>query len=177
MAWSCGLSASSLPAPLHSSGLAVWTPLRSLAGQDPVSASVARVVEEDVQQSTAQEQATTTEDNDPTATEARAEIARKWSVIAAFITAASLLVGAAAAFYGAHSGGHHRDQQRPLGPVLVPCPWRGCRQAPAGSDTCVQYCFSSWASPCRSFFWSDFAPITGDRDTAGPHGPAVPVGF
>jgi hypothetical protein len=77
--------------------------------QDQISASVSRVVERDVQQSTSQEQAKAP-DNDPTQAEARAEVARKWSVIAAFISAASLLVGAAAAFYGAHSGGHHRDR-------------------------------------------------------------------
>jgi hypothetical protein len=77
--------------------------------RDQVTASVSRVVDRDVSQSAAQEQAKAP-DNDPSATEARAEIARKWSVIAAFISAASLLVGAAAAFYGAHSGGHHRDR-------------------------------------------------------------------
>lgn len=77
--------------------------------QDQVSASVDRVVERGVDQSAAQEQAKAP-DNDPTAAEARAEVARKWSVIAAFISAASLLVGAAASFYGAHSGGNHRDK-------------------------------------------------------------------
>jgi predicted 2-oxoglutarate/Fe(II)-dependent dioxygenase YbiX len=77
--------------------------------QDQISASVSGIVERDVQQSTAQEQAKAP-DNDPTKAEARAEIARKWSIIAAFISAASLLVGAVAAFYGAHSGGHHRDR-------------------------------------------------------------------
>ena len=42
--------------------------------------------------------------------ERRADVARKISVISAFITAASLLAGAAAAFLGAHSGGNHRDK-------------------------------------------------------------------
>ena len=32
------------------------------------------------------------------------------SVISGFIAAASLLIGAVASFYGAHSGGHHRDK-------------------------------------------------------------------
>lgn len=79
------------------------------APEDRTSASIASVVEREIDQSTSQERAKA-EDDDPTLTEARAELARKWSVIAAFISAASLLVGAAAAFYGAHSGGHHRDR-------------------------------------------------------------------
>jgi hypothetical protein len=45
-----------------------------------------------------------------TLTERQVEIARKLAIISAFITAASLLVGAVAAFFGAHSGGHHRDK-------------------------------------------------------------------
>ena len=73
------------------------------------SATVGQVVERELDQSAREERAKAPDD-DPTIAEARAEIARKWSVIAAFISAASLLVGAAAAFYGAHSGGHHRDR-------------------------------------------------------------------
>jgi len=40
-----------------------------------------------------------------------AESARKTSVVAAFITAASLLVAAAGAFWAAQMGGNHRDKQ------------------------------------------------------------------
>jgi hypothetical protein len=40
-----------------------------------------------------------------------AETARKTSVVAAFITAASLLVAAAGAFWAAQMGGNHRDKQ------------------------------------------------------------------
>ncbi|MDZ4777822.1 MAG: hypothetical protein SGJ23_13670 [Alphaproteobacteria bacterium] len=44
------------------------------------------------------------------AEEARAEVARRMSIIAAFVAAASLLVSAAAAFFAAGMGGRHRDQ-------------------------------------------------------------------
>lgn len=40
-----------------------------------------------------------------------AESARKTGVLAAFLTAAALLVGAAAAFWAAQMGGNHRDKQ------------------------------------------------------------------
>lgn len=40
-----------------------------------------------------------------------AEHARKMAIIAAFVTAASLLVGAAGAYYGSVTGGNHRDKQ------------------------------------------------------------------
>jgi hypothetical protein len=42
--------------------------------------------------------------------ERQAEVARKWSVLAAFATAAALLAGAVAAFFCAHVGGNHRDR-------------------------------------------------------------------
>lgn len=44
------------------------------------------------------------------AEEARTEVARRMSIIAAFVAAASLLVSAAAAFFSASMGGRHRDQ-------------------------------------------------------------------
>ena len=40
-----------------------------------------------------------------------AETARKTAVLAAFLTAASLLVSAAGAFWAAQMGGSHRDGQ------------------------------------------------------------------
>lgn len=45
-----------------------------------------------------------------TQAEREAEIARKLSVIAAFMAAASLLAGAVAAFWAAGEGGNHRDK-------------------------------------------------------------------
>jgi hypothetical protein len=40
-----------------------------------------------------------------------AETARKWTVLGAFLTAASLLVSGAAAYWAAMKGGNHRDKQ------------------------------------------------------------------
>jgi hypothetical protein len=103
--WSVGVIAAGVIAFVGVGGIGA----AARTSQDQISASVSGVVERDVNQSAAQERAKAS-DNDPTTIEARAEIARKWSVIAAFISAASLLAGAVAAFYGAHSGGHHRDR-------------------------------------------------------------------
>lgn len=74
-----------------------------------LTASIGRVVDQQVNESAAKEQANAAP-SDATPAERRAEIARKLTIISAFITAASLLVGAVAAFYGAHSGGNHRDK-------------------------------------------------------------------
>jgi len=75
---------------------------------DAVSASVAHEVDQQVNQAVNDEQAQSA----PAASdqERRAEVARKLSVISAFIAAASLLAGAVAAFFGAHKGGNHRDK-------------------------------------------------------------------
>src|SRR5690606_36815197 len=40
-----------------------------------------------------------------------AETARKWTVLGAFLTAASLLVSGAGAYWAAMKGGNHRDKQ------------------------------------------------------------------
>jgi len=40
---------------------------------------------------------------------AAAETARKWTVLAAFLTAASFLVAAVGAYWAAMKGGNHRD--------------------------------------------------------------------
>jgi hypothetical protein len=42
---------------------------------------------------------------------AAAETARKWTVLGAFLTAASLLVSAVGAYWAAMKGGSHRDRQ------------------------------------------------------------------
>lgn len=41
---------------------------------------------------------------------AAAETARKWTVLGAFLTAASLLVSAVGAYWAAMKGGNHRDK-------------------------------------------------------------------
>lgn len=81
----------------------------SLAADTETASAVASVVEDQVNEAVAQETVATAP-QDATRAERRAEVARKLSVISGFITAASLLVGAMAAFFGAHSGGNHRDK-------------------------------------------------------------------
>jgi hypothetical protein len=105
VAWSVGVVAAAIIAFAGIGGIG----MTSRVPQNQVSASVGQAVEKEVNQAAAEEQAKAAP-ADATTAERRAEIARKWSVISAFTTAASLLVGAAAAFYGAHSGGHHRDR-------------------------------------------------------------------
>ena len=46
--------------------------------------------------------------------EREAEVVRKLTVLSSFITAASLLAGAAAAFFSAGLGGKHRDERTHL---------------------------------------------------------------
>jgi len=73
------------------------------------SSAIATVVDEQVDEAAAQERPAAGP-QDATAAERRAEAVRKLTVISGFITAASLLVGAVAAFFGAQSGGNHRDK-------------------------------------------------------------------
>lgn len=75
-----------------------------------IPTSISQVVDAQVQESASEEAQADPDAAVATTAERRAEIARKLSVISAFITAASLLVGAVAAFFGAHSGGNHRDK-------------------------------------------------------------------
>jgi len=80
------------------------------APRAPLTASIVQVASDQVNEGASAERA----DPDATAStpvERRAEITRKLTIIAGFITAASLLAGAVAAFFGAHSGGHHRDNK------------------------------------------------------------------
>lgn len=104
IAWAVGVVAAALIAFLT---LGAASETAQTPGND-VAASVARVVDEQVDEAVAEQAAEAA----PAATvaEHRAEIARKLTVISAFVTAASLLIGAVAAFYGAHSGGNHRDK-------------------------------------------------------------------
>ena len=73
------------------------------------SSAIATVVDEQVDEAAAHERLAAGP-QDASAAERRAEAARKLTVISGFITAASLLVGAVAAFFGAQSGGNHRDK-------------------------------------------------------------------
>lgn len=75
-----------------------------------VVASIAQAASEEVDQAAAREPQANANANDETMSERRAEIARKLTILAAFITGVSLLAGAAAAFFAAGSGGRHRDR-------------------------------------------------------------------
>jgi hypothetical protein len=79
------------------------------AGQDIV-ASASAIAEQKIDKAAADEARENPDAAGSTQAEREAEISRKLSVIAAFITAASLLLGAVAAFWAAGEGGNHRDK-------------------------------------------------------------------
>lgn len=77
-----------------------------------VMASVAGAVEEEVQGAAAEEASANPEAADESTAEREAEVARKLTILSSFITAASLLAGAAAAMFCAGIGGNHRDERK-----------------------------------------------------------------
>lgn len=79
-----------------------------------VMASAAGVVDDAVENAAGEEAATDPEAADETQEEREAEVVRKLTVLSSFITAASLLAGAAAAFFSAGLGGKHRDERTHL---------------------------------------------------------------
>jgi len=83
-------------------------------GRGDVVSAIATASSQEVDEAAAREPAVNSEAADETASERKAEAARKLTVLSAFITAASLLAGAAAAFYAAGVGGKHRDQNTQL---------------------------------------------------------------
>jgi hypothetical protein len=85
----------------------------SADGRGVISA-VASAASQEVDEAAAREPTVNREAADETVSERRAEAARKLTVLSAFITAASLLAGAAAAFYAAGVGGKHRDHNTQL---------------------------------------------------------------
>lgn len=97
-------------------GITGVTAAAQMADDTPgIAASVTDVVTDQVNEEVDQAAATEAQQGPPEATTAsaedhRAEIARRVSIISAFITAASLLAGAVAAFVGAGNGGEHRDR-------------------------------------------------------------------
>jgi hypothetical protein len=104
--WGAGVIAAALIAFAGIGGAVAHAPSATAS----LSTSVAHVVDQQLQPGAAAEATASPAGDDATPAQRRAEIARKLSIISAFITAASLLVGAVAAFYGAHCGGHHRDR-------------------------------------------------------------------
>lgn len=109
LVWAVGVIAAAVIAFVGMGGATAAA--RGAETQGDVAASVGQVLEEQVAEGAAQEQV----EGEPgaaaaTEQERRAEVARKLTVISAFITAASLLLGAVAAFFGAGLGGEHRDK-------------------------------------------------------------------
>jgi hypothetical protein len=112
LVWSTGVIAAAVIAYAGLGG--VTAAAHAPAATAGLATSVSQVVDQHVQQSATQAPQTEPQAANASDAERRAEIARKLSIIGAFITAASLLAGAVAAFFGAHSGGHHRDKNLTL---------------------------------------------------------------
>jgi hypothetical protein len=77
-------------------------------------ASVAQAAGAEVDQAAAREPRENPAARNETTAEQRAELVRKLTVLSAFVTAASLLVGSVAAFFAAGVGGNHRDRNTQL---------------------------------------------------------------
>lgn len=107
LVWGTGVIAAAF---IAFAGLAGATSAAETASPGSIVASAATAATAEVDQAASRERADNPQASDETVTERKAEIARKLTVISAFITAASLLVGAAAAFFAAGVGGQHRDK-------------------------------------------------------------------
>jgi hypothetical protein len=112
LAWGVGVIAAAAIAFAGIGGITAAA--ESSDGRGDIIGAVAAAAAQEVDEAAAAEPAANAEAADETLTERRAETARKLTVISAFITAASLLAGAAAAFYAAGVGGKHRDQNTQL---------------------------------------------------------------
>jgi hypothetical protein len=82
--------------------------------QNQISASISQVANRQINSSAVSDQHSSVNAEDTSAAQRRVETARKLSIVSAFMSAAALLAGAVAAFFGAHSGGHHRDKKLAL---------------------------------------------------------------
>lgn len=105
--WGVGVLAAGL---IASTVLAGATTAAEGADRGGLVGSVAAAADAELDQSASRERIDNPNAGDETFIERRAEVARKATVISTFMTAASLLVGAVAAFFAAGSGGDHRDK-------------------------------------------------------------------
>ena len=105
--WGVGVLAAGLISTVVIGGA---TTAAETAGRGSLVESVATAADAELDQAASRERIDNPEAADETFTERRAEVARKLTVISTFVTAASLLVGAVAAFFAAGSGGDHRDK-------------------------------------------------------------------
>jgi hypothetical protein len=107
LVWATGVIAAAVIAFVGIGGITAAA--RTADSRSDLAASVSTVVTAQVNESAAKERVTEEKAADSTATQRRAEVARKLTVISAFITAASLLAGLVAAFIFGGIGGRHRD--------------------------------------------------------------------
>ena len=108
LVWAVGVIAAGAIALVTAGG--ATSAARTGVNHADVAASVAGVVTEKVAQGAATEKAKNPEAAAASTDERRAEVARKLTIISAFITAAALLAGCVMAIFGAGSGGNHRDK-------------------------------------------------------------------
>ncbi len=108
LAWAAGVIAAAVISYAALGG--ATAAIQSEDGRGDVIESVAQAAAAEIGEAAAEEPAVNPEAADESAAEREAEIARKLGILAAFATAASLLVGAAVAFFAAGFGGKHRDE-------------------------------------------------------------------
>ena len=89
--------------------ISATTSAADTADRGSVMESVTTAADAEVDQAAARERVDNPEASDETLAERKAEVVRRLAIISSFITAASLLVGAAVAFFAAGVGGRHRD--------------------------------------------------------------------
>jgi hypothetical protein len=130
--WGVGVLAAGF---IASTVLAGATTAAESADPTGVAGSVAVAADAELDQAAARERLENPEAVGESFTERRAEVARKAAVISTFITAASLLVGAVAAFFAAGLGGDHRDKARHVRFFTVRRPIRGPVVPPTTTTT------------------------------------------
>jgi hypothetical protein len=112
LAWGVGVIAAAVIAFAGVGG--VTAAARTAAEAGGPAAGVAQAASEEFNQAANEEARDNPSAADERLAERQADIARKLTVIAAFITAASLAVGGAAAYFAGVSGGKHRDANQRL---------------------------------------------------------------
>ncbi len=124
--WGAGVLAAGLISALIIGGA---TTAAQTAESGGLVESVATAADAEIDQAATRELADNPEAAGETFTERRAEVARKLTILSAFMSATALLVGAAVAFFAAGVGGQHRDRsttvkffhlRRPLRGAVTP---------------------------------------------------------
>jgi hypothetical protein len=130
--WGAGVLAAGLISALVIGGA---TTAAQTADRGGLVESVATAADAEIDQAATRELADNPEAADETFTERRAEVARKLTILSAFMTGAALLVGAAVAFFAAGIGGQHRDRSTTLRFFELRRPLRSPVTTPAAPPT------------------------------------------